>query len=296
MTEMTYRRLGRSGLKVSVLSFGSWVTFGDQVDTELAKECLGAARDAGVNFFDNAEAYAGGREHAYYGLKPAHFTALLEQEYPALRGTSPSPSPPLHPPAANSPTHPHADATYLDHAASPPAPPLSLLTALPRALAHTLLSNPHSLHSPSAASTASRIAAARARLLATLFALPPAQHPEWLLVFTAGATAGCRLVAEAFDWRGGEDEHVALIDLNNADLHPLEHPERGHQGVSLIGVPPHLPEADTGDLERQQRGSDQARVPQTLGDVRAVRLAKEQGAESGSIDDLSGHRDPCESW
>jgi len=67
MTEMTYRRLGRSGLKVSVLSFGSWVTFGDQVDTALAKECLAAARDAGVNFFDNAEAYAGGKSEQIMG-------------------------------------------------------------------------------------------------------------------------------------------------------------------------------------------------------------------------------------
>lgn len=67
MTEMPYRRLGRSGLKVSVLSFGSWVTFGDQVDTALAKECLTAARDAGVNFFDNAEAYAGGQSEQIMG-------------------------------------------------------------------------------------------------------------------------------------------------------------------------------------------------------------------------------------
>ncbi len=67
MTDMTYRRLGRSGLKVSVLSFGSWVTFGDQVDTALAKECLTAARDAGVNFFDNAEAYAGGESEQIMG-------------------------------------------------------------------------------------------------------------------------------------------------------------------------------------------------------------------------------------
>nr|WP_254126776.1 aldo/keto reductase [Aquihabitans sp. G128] len=67
MTDMTYRRLGRSGLKVSVLSFGSWVTFGDQVDTALAKECLTAARDAGVNFFDNAEAYAGGQSEQIMG-------------------------------------------------------------------------------------------------------------------------------------------------------------------------------------------------------------------------------------
>ncbi len=67
MTDMTYRRLGRTGLKVSVLSFGSWVTFGDQVDTTLAKECLTAARDAGVNFFDNAEAYAGGESEQIMG-------------------------------------------------------------------------------------------------------------------------------------------------------------------------------------------------------------------------------------
>ena len=67
MAEMTYRRLGRSGLKVSVLSFGSWVTFGDQLDTGLAKDCLGVAREAGVNFFDNAEAYAGGRSEEIMG-------------------------------------------------------------------------------------------------------------------------------------------------------------------------------------------------------------------------------------
>jgi len=64
---MEYRRLGRSGLQVSILSFGSWVTFGTQVDTSLAKDCLTAARDAGVNFFDNAEAYAGGESERIMG-------------------------------------------------------------------------------------------------------------------------------------------------------------------------------------------------------------------------------------
>src|SRR4051794_20395498 len=64
---MEHRRLGRSGLQVSVLSFGSWVTFGTQVDTTLAKECLTAARDAGCNFFDNAEAYAGGESERIMG-------------------------------------------------------------------------------------------------------------------------------------------------------------------------------------------------------------------------------------
>ena len=59
--KMEYRRLGNSGLKVSVLSFGSWVTFDTQLDTSLAVDCMAAAGDAGCNFFDNAEAYAGAR-------------------------------------------------------------------------------------------------------------------------------------------------------------------------------------------------------------------------------------------
>jgi voltage-dependent potassium channel beta subunit len=65
--EMEYRRLGRSGLKVSVLSFGSWVTFKSQLDVDMATECLAAAKDAGVNFFDNAEAYAGGASEEIMG-------------------------------------------------------------------------------------------------------------------------------------------------------------------------------------------------------------------------------------
>ena len=65
--EMEYRRLGRAGLQVSVLSFGSWVTFGPQLDEHLAQECLAAAYDAGVNFFDNAEAYAGGESERIMG-------------------------------------------------------------------------------------------------------------------------------------------------------------------------------------------------------------------------------------
>jgi len=70
MAEMEYRRLGRSGLKLSVLSFGSWVTFGNanQIETAAqAAECLSAAKDAGVNFFDNAEAYAGGESERVMG-------------------------------------------------------------------------------------------------------------------------------------------------------------------------------------------------------------------------------------
>jgi voltage-dependent potassium channel beta subunit len=65
--DMEYRRLGRSGLKVSALSFGSWVTYSNQLDTKLARECMAAARDAGVNFFDNAEVYAGGESERIMG-------------------------------------------------------------------------------------------------------------------------------------------------------------------------------------------------------------------------------------
>ena len=64
---MEYRRLGRSGLQVSVLSFGSWVTFDNQMKDDLAMECMQAAYDAGCNFFDNAEAYAGGESEAIMG-------------------------------------------------------------------------------------------------------------------------------------------------------------------------------------------------------------------------------------
>lgn len=64
---MPMRRLGPSGLKVSVLSFGSWVTFKDQMDVGLAAECMAAAREAGVNFYDNAEVYAGGESERVMG-------------------------------------------------------------------------------------------------------------------------------------------------------------------------------------------------------------------------------------
>ena len=64
---MEYRFLGRSGLKVSALSFGSWVTFGEQVDTDLAYNQMKAAYDAGVNFFDNAEAYEMGKSETIMG-------------------------------------------------------------------------------------------------------------------------------------------------------------------------------------------------------------------------------------
>jgi voltage-dependent potassium channel beta subunit len=65
--KMQYRRLGGSGIRVSVLSLGSWVTFGNQVDLDASLELLDAARQAGVNFFDNAEAYAGGESERLMG-------------------------------------------------------------------------------------------------------------------------------------------------------------------------------------------------------------------------------------
>jgi voltage-dependent potassium channel beta subunit len=64
---MEYRFLGKSGLKVSALSFGAWVTFGEQVENKVAYDCMEAAFEAGVNFFDNAEAYASGQAETVMG-------------------------------------------------------------------------------------------------------------------------------------------------------------------------------------------------------------------------------------
>ena len=64
---MEYRHLGRSGLRVSALSFGSWVTFKDQIDEDTAGACMRAAFEAGVNFFDNAEAYSAGAAEEMMG-------------------------------------------------------------------------------------------------------------------------------------------------------------------------------------------------------------------------------------
>ena len=64
---MDYRRLGHSGLQLSQISLGSWVTYHTQVDTRLAIELMAAAFDRGVNFFDNAEAYAGGQSEEIMG-------------------------------------------------------------------------------------------------------------------------------------------------------------------------------------------------------------------------------------
>ena len=73
---MEYRRLGRSGLQVSLLSFGSWLTFGNQISDELAEELMIEAYDQGVNFFDNAEVYAHGESERAMGriLKNTNWT------------------------------------------------------------------------------------------------------------------------------------------------------------------------------------------------------------------------------
>ena len=64
---MEYRDLGRTGIRVGELSLGSWITFKNQVDVKAAVEIMSAAYDAGVNFFDNAEAYASGKSEEVMG-------------------------------------------------------------------------------------------------------------------------------------------------------------------------------------------------------------------------------------
>jgi voltage-dependent potassium channel beta subunit len=64
---MEYRHLGKSGLQLSALSLGSWLTFGNQITDQVADELMGVAYDAGVNFFDNAEGYAEGRSEEVMG-------------------------------------------------------------------------------------------------------------------------------------------------------------------------------------------------------------------------------------
>ncbi len=66
-TGMNYRRMGRTGLKLSEVSLGSWITFGDQIDDQTARQVLIKAYDSGVNFFDNADIYAEGRAEIVMG-------------------------------------------------------------------------------------------------------------------------------------------------------------------------------------------------------------------------------------
>jgi voltage-dependent potassium channel beta subunit len=64
---MEYRRLGKSGLPISELSFGSWITFGNQIGDDMSETLMDIAYDAGVNFFDNAEVYAAGESEKVMG-------------------------------------------------------------------------------------------------------------------------------------------------------------------------------------------------------------------------------------
>lgn len=64
---MNYRKLGKSGLQVSELSFGSWITFGNQIDNGISEKLMDIAYESGVNFFDNAEVYAAGRSEVVMG-------------------------------------------------------------------------------------------------------------------------------------------------------------------------------------------------------------------------------------
>jgi voltage-dependent potassium channel beta subunit len=70
---MEYRHLGKAGIKVSELSFGSWLTFGNQLNTENVKICMKEAFKHGVNFFDNAEAYANGLSESLMGIALKEF-------------------------------------------------------------------------------------------------------------------------------------------------------------------------------------------------------------------------------
>jgi voltage-dependent potassium channel beta subunit len=84
--EMQYRRLGNAGLKTSVFSYGSWLTFGSQQERDDSLECMNAAYDAGVNFFDNAEVYAGGKAETVMGQALQEFgwprhTYLVSTKY-----------------------------------------------------------------------------------------------------------------------------------------------------------------------------------------------------------------------
>ena len=77
---MHYRRLGSSGLQLSALSFGAWVTFGSQIGRDESRNLIAAAYDHGVNFFDNAEVYAQGEAERVMGDVIAALKAAREAE------------------------------------------------------------------------------------------------------------------------------------------------------------------------------------------------------------------------
>ena len=83
--EMEYRRLGRTGLKVSVVSLGSWLTFGSSVGSDTTKECIDLARELGINFFDTADIYARGQGELALGRAiegvPRHHLVIASKCY-----------------------------------------------------------------------------------------------------------------------------------------------------------------------------------------------------------------------
>ena len=94
--EMEYRRVGNAGVKTSVFSYGSWLTFGSQQEREESLACMQAAYEAGVNFFDNAEAYAGGKAEAVMGQAlrefgwPRHSYLVSTKYFWGLHGDVPN--------------------------------------------------------------------------------------------------------------------------------------------------------------------------------------------------------------
>lgn len=90
---MHYRRLGKTGIKVSELSLGSWVTFGNQIDEKTAANILHAAYDHGVNFFDNADTYVDGKSetvmgHAIKGLPREALVISSKVFFPTMPGVN----------------------------------------------------------------------------------------------------------------------------------------------------------------------------------------------------------------
>ena len=74
---MEYRYMGKTGLQLSTLSFGSWVTFHKQIDDKVADELMGIAYEQGVNFFDNAEVYAAGESEKMMGRVLSKKTGIV---------------------------------------------------------------------------------------------------------------------------------------------------------------------------------------------------------------------------
>jgi aryl-alcohol dehydrogenase-like predicted oxidoreductase len=115
---MQYRRLGSSGLQLSALSFGAWVTFGAQVGRAAARQLLALAHERGVNFFDNAETYNNGEAERLMGdvladlrLPRDSFCVSSKVMFGAVENPLPTPSRPGHTDRGNRGGDGHAGAT-----------------------------------------------------------------------------------------------------------------------------------------------------------------------------------------